>query len=278
MTPVQGRLTCRQFPGAGSGFPPYGCRWPEKREPGSRHRAAAACPTERLVDRRETQHSLAEAASRGGSRKAPPRSGQQTRSVLLLPVVSPPRGLPSLSSALITNARWAVLTCQHAGEEHGWEVMVEVEDPAHQEEREVMEHPAEQQLPASSQQDLGQPWAKEHSPSQQMGQGTEPGRESSSAPSLLWALKKPHRLTGPSFPPLDQVEQPSGSWQTGAAGSQEPCSPRRPERPQHPWKAHQTPAGGSTTSKASKILHTLQGAAPLPPSPTSLLPHRPWPL
>lgn len=52
-----------------------------------------------------------------------------------------------------------MLTCQHAGEEHGWEVVVEVENAAHQEEREVMEHPAEQQLAASTQQDLGQPWA-----------------------------------------------------------------------------------------------------------------------
>lgn len=52
-----------------------------------------------------------------------------------------------------------MLTCEHAGEEHGGEVVVEVEDPAHQEEGEVMHHPAEQELPASSQQDLGQPWA-----------------------------------------------------------------------------------------------------------------------
>ena len=51
----------------------------------------------------------------------------------------------------------AALTCEHAGEEHGGEVVVEVEDPAHQEEGEVMHHPAEQELPASSQQDLGQP-------------------------------------------------------------------------------------------------------------------------
>lgn len=216
VTPVQGRLTCRQFPGAGLGLPPYGCCWPEKREPGSRHRAAAACPTERLVDRRETQHSLAEAASRGGSRKALPRSGQQTRSVLLLPVASPPHGLPSPSSALITNARWAVLTCQHAGEEHGWEVMVEVEDPAHQEEREVMEHPAEQQLPASSQQDLGQPWAKEHSPSQQTGRGTEPARVQlcpfpavglEEATSPYWAFLP---SSGPSRTALWQLADRSG--------------------------------------------------------------------
>lgn len=32
-------------------------------------------------------------------------------------------------------------------------------DPAHQEEREVMHHPAQKELPASLQQDLGQPWA-----------------------------------------------------------------------------------------------------------------------
>lgn len=54
-------------------------------------------------------------------------------------------------------SRRAALTCEHAGEEHGGEVVVEVEDPAHQEEGEVMHHPAEQELPASSQQDLGQP-------------------------------------------------------------------------------------------------------------------------
>lgn len=50
-----------------------------------------------------------------------------------------------------------VLTCQHAGKEHGWEVVVEVEDAAHQEEREVMERPSQEQLAASSQQQLGQP-------------------------------------------------------------------------------------------------------------------------
>lgn len=48
-------------------------------------------------------------------------------------------------------------TCQHAGKEHGWEVVVEVEDAAHQEEREVMERPSQEQLAASSQQQLGQP-------------------------------------------------------------------------------------------------------------------------
>ena len=31
-----------------------------------------------------------------------------------------------------------MLTCEHAGEEHGGEVVVEVEDPAHQEEGEVI--------------------------------------------------------------------------------------------------------------------------------------------
>lgn len=52
-----------------------------------------------------------------------------------------------------------MLTCQHARKEHGWEVVVEIEDPAHQEEREVMEHPAQQQLATSSQQHPGQPYA-----------------------------------------------------------------------------------------------------------------------
>lgn len=60
----------------------------------------------------------------------------------------------------IARSRWAVLTCQHAGEEHGWEVVVEVEDPAHQEEWEVVERPAQQQLATSSQQDLEEPWAQ----------------------------------------------------------------------------------------------------------------------
>lgn len=57
-----------------------------------------------------------------------------------------------------------MLTCQHAGEEHSWEVVVEVEDPAHQEEWEVVEPPAKQQLTASSQQDMGQPWAQGATP------------------------------------------------------------------------------------------------------------------
>lgn len=45
-------------------------------------------------------------------------------------------------ASLPIQAPGALLTCQHAREEHGWEVVVEVEDPAHQEEWEVMEHPA----------------------------------------------------------------------------------------------------------------------------------------
>lgn len=70
-------------------------------------------------------------------------------------------------------SRWAGLTCQHAGEEHGWEVVVEVEDPAHQEEREVMQHPAEQHLATSLQQHPGQFWAKKQHSSvrRQEGQG-----------------------------------------------------------------------------------------------------------
>lgn len=76
---------------------------------------------------------------------------------------SPQRGRSMVASSpappSFPRPRRAVLTCQHAGEEHGGEVVVEVEDPAHQEEREVMHHPAQQELPASLQQDLGQPWA-----------------------------------------------------------------------------------------------------------------------
>lgn len=101
------------------------------------------------------------------------RPGQCSRdSVLALLLNS---GLfPSPSSTLIAKSRWAVLTCQHAGEEHGWEVVVEVEDPAHQEEGEVMEHPAKQQLTTSSQQDLGQPWAQGAQPQSADREGQRP--------------------------------------------------------------------------------------------------------
>lgn len=68
-----------------------------------------------------------------------------------------------------------MLTCQHAGKEHGWEVVVEVEDPAHQEEREVMERPAQQQLAASSQQHPGQPCvAQSAQPSEEQSWGSNP--------------------------------------------------------------------------------------------------------
>lgn len=45
---VQRALTCRQFPGAGSGCPARARIWPADRRPGSRHRAAGGCPTEGL--------------------------------------------------------------------------------------------------------------------------------------------------------------------------------------------------------------------------------------
>lgn len=93
---------------------------------------------------------------RGGLPRTQEKGAAQVRTDLLSTAAA--RGhLSSLPPTLSTKSRGAVLTCQHAGEEHGWEVMVEVEDPAHQEEREVMEHPAKQQLTASLQQDLGQP-------------------------------------------------------------------------------------------------------------------------
>lgn len=57
-----------------------------------------------------------------------------------------------------------MLTCQHAGEEHGWKVVMEVKDPAHEEEWEVMEHPAQQELTTSLQQHLGQAWAQAAQP------------------------------------------------------------------------------------------------------------------
>lgn len=67
-----------------------------------------------------------------------------------------------------------MLTCQHAGKEHGWEVVVEVEDPAHQEEREVMEHPAQQQLATSSQQHPGQPCAAQSAQPNEQAVEAEP--------------------------------------------------------------------------------------------------------
>lgn len=82
---------------------------------------------------------------------------QRSTSDQLLRVASSsfPTSPPIMSSPQGREA--AVLTCQHARKEHGWEVVVEVEDPAHQEEREVMEHPSQEQLATSSQQHLGQP-------------------------------------------------------------------------------------------------------------------------
>lgn len=74
----------------------------------------------------------------------------------------------------------AVLTCQHAGEEHGWEVVVEVEDSAHQEEREVMEHPSQEQLATSSQQHLGQPCVAQSAPPNEEAVEAGPGLQPSS--------------------------------------------------------------------------------------------------
>lgn len=72
-------------------------------------------------------------------------------------MVTSPHAPQPHSCCVPPKSRQLALTCQHGGEEHGWEVVVEVEDPAHQEEWEVMEPPAKQDLATSSQQDPGQP-------------------------------------------------------------------------------------------------------------------------
>lgn len=124
----------------------------------------------------------------------------------------------SPSPPLSPKSTWASLTCQHAGEKHGWEVMVEVEDPAHQEKWEVMEHPAKQELTASSQQDLGQPWG----PSSTAPVSRQGGAEILGSSPAPCDLNKPHALIGPSFPQVNQAEQPDSSWQKkGATASPE---------------------------------------------------------
>lgn len=55
---MQGALTCRQFPGAGSGCPACAHTRPADRRPGSRHRAAGGCPTEGLGRKRTPHHSV----------------------------------------------------------------------------------------------------------------------------------------------------------------------------------------------------------------------------
>lgn len=166
---MQGMPTCRQFPGAGSGFPAHVRPWPGQRRTGSRHRAAGECPTGHLLEGKGTSHQcvrghlMSEAAGATPVRVWEAGLHPQCPSSPASPPSSPRSG-------------WAVLTCQHAGEEHGGEVVVEVEDPAHQEEREVMDHPAKQELPASSQQDLGQPWApRSRALSAHREEGREPG-------------------------------------------------------------------------------------------------------
>lgn len=126
-TQMQGALTCRQFPGAGSGCPACARTRPADRRPGSRHRAAGGCPKEGL-GRKGNPAPLRQRTSPRETDGLP----QQRRSTV---VSSRPPSSP--------RSRRATLTCQHAGEEHGREVVVEVENPSHQEEGEVMHHPAE---------------------------------------------------------------------------------------------------------------------------------------
>ena len=219
----------------------------------------------------EPQESVPQNGWQTGEKPSPARQRDALSTLLLQESSTPP------TPHLTTQSRGAVLTCQHAGEVHGGEVVVEVEDPAHQEEREVVEHPAKKQLTTSSQQHLGQPWAPGAEPQSAGREGQRLGLQASSAPSLC-DMKRPRHLTGLSFPHLDQAEQLSGSQQKGgAAGSQGPCSlPTHPARPQHPGPGHRTPAGGSAASDVTKIPHTLQTASPRPPSPTSLQPLRSW--
>lgn len=93
-----------------------------------------------------------------------------------------------------------MLTCQHAGKEHGWEVVVEVEDAAHQEEREVMEHPSQEQLATSSQQHFGQPCAAQSVQPNEEAVDAGPGLQLSSTVSWFVTLNMSHHITGPSFP------------------------------------------------------------------------------
>lgn len=88
----------------------------------------------------------------------------------------------------------AVLTCQHAGKEHGWEVVVEVEDPAHQEEREVMEYPSQEQLATSSKQHPGQPCAAQSAQPNEEAVEAGPGLQPSSSTSSHWAFLSSHGL------------------------------------------------------------------------------------
>lgn len=83
-----------------------------------------------------------------------------------------------------------MLTCQHAGEEHGREVVVEVEDPAHQEEWEVMQHPAEQELTASLQKDLGQPWAPSSTAWSAAREGAETPGSRPALPLPCWVARR----------------------------------------------------------------------------------------
>lgn len=133
---------------------------------------------------------------------------------------------------------------------------MEVEDPAHEEEGEVVERPAQQQLTASSQQDLGQPCPRSTAPVS-AGRGGDPGLQPSSAPSLLCDINRPPHLLG--LPSLTWTKpNTSSSWQRrGAAGTQEPCSP-----PTQPGEASAPTAGVPNTPKETKILHTPQTASP----------------
>lgn len=111
-----------------------------------------------------------------------------------------------------------MLTCQHAGKEHGWEVVVEVEDPAHQEEREVMEHPSQKQLATSSQQHLGQPYAAQSAQANEEAVEAGPGLQPSSSISWYVTLNISHHLTGPSFPHTD-YPNPMATRKRGVSGS-----------------------------------------------------------
>lgn len=243
---VLGRLTCRQFPGAGSGLPPSGRRWPEKRQPGRRHRAAVECPTQ----------CLARGQKSGTALRGRPSCSTAASSLPACPRPSPGGGL----------------TCEHAGEEHGREVVVEVEDPAHEEEGEVVECPAQQQLTASSQQDLGQPCPRRTAPIS-AGRGRDPGLQPSSAPSLLCDINRPPHLLGLLSLGPSSTPPAAGRGEEQLALKSPAHHPPSPVRPQHPQQGCQTPAKAAQPLKKPKS-YTLHRQLPTPPLPTSLLPHR----
>lgn len=144
-----------------------------------------------------------------------------------------------------------MLTCQHAGEEHGREVVVEVEDPAHQEEWEVMQHPAEQELTASLQQDLGQPWAPSSTAWSAAREGPRPQALVQLCPSLAGWLDNAPCPYWACLPHLEHTQQ--AAKQTYSRWTRRADGPREPDSAPA-WRGLGTHAGAPHSSRRQPSL------------------------